>query len=101
MALQRKLLIGLKLKLRYDKMNKVACQFVKEGLRLSDKKNKLPIEHFNIGEFNRGQSSKLIKGLITEDKTAFIQKNGKPIAVVMSYERYERMFEKGIDINDY
>ncbi|MBE5950705.1 MAG: type II toxin-antitoxin system Phd/YefM family antitoxin [Lachnospiraceae bacterium] len=59
------------------------------------------MEHLNIGEFNRGQSSKLIRGLVEEDKTAFIQKNGKPIAVVMSYERYQRMFEQGLDINEF
>ncbi len=68
---------------------------------MSDKRVKTPMEHLNIGEFNRGQSSKLIRGLVEEDKTAFIQKNGKPIAVVMSYERYQRMFEQGLDINDF
>ena len=73
----------------------------KEVLRLSDKRVKTPMEHLNIGEFNRGQSSKLIRGLVEEDKTAFIQKNGKPIAVVMSYERYQRMFEQGLDINEF
>lgn len=59
------------------------------------------MEHLNIAEFNRGQSSKIIRGLVEEDKTAFIQKNGKPIAVVMSYERYQRMYEKGVDINEF
>ena len=59
------------------------------------------MEHYNIGEFNRGQSSKIIRGLVDKDNTAFIQKNGKPIAVVISYERYERLFQKGIDINEY
>ncbi len=68
---------------------------------MSEKKQKSPTEHLNIGEFNRGQSSKIIRGLVEEDKTAFILKNGKPIAVVLSYERYQRMFEKGIDINDF
>lgn len=68
---------------------------------MNDKKVKTPMEHLNIGEFNRGQSSKLIRGLVEEDKTAFIQKNGKPIAVVMSYERYQRMFEQGLDINEF
>lgn len=57
--------------------------------------------HFNIGEFNRGQSSKLIRELVDSDNTAYIQKNGKPIAVIMSYERYQRLYEQGIDINDY
>ena len=68
---------------------------------MSENKSKSVMEHLNIAEFNRGQSSKLIRGLAEEDKTAFIQKNGKPIAGVMSYERYQRMFEKGIDINEY
>lgn len=68
---------------------------------MSDKRVKTPMEHLNIGEFNRGQSSKLIRGLVEADKTAFIQKNGKPIAVVMSYERYQRMFEQGLDINEF
>jgi prevent-host-death family protein len=66
---------------------------------VSENKNKTVMEHLNIAEFNRGQSSKIIRGLVEEDKTAFIQKNGKPIAVVMSYERYQRMYEKGVDIN--
>ena len=59
------------------------------------------MEHLNIGEFNRGQASKIIRNLVENDKTAFIQKNGKPIAVVLSYERYQRIFERGIDINDF
>ena len=59
------------------------------------------MEHFNIGEFNRGQSSKLIRDLVDKDNTAYIQKNGKPIAVVMSYERFQRLYEQGIDINEY
>ena len=64
-------------------------------------KPKVPMEHLNIAEFNRGQSSKLIRGLVADDKTAFIQKNGKPIAVVMSNARYERLLKEGIDINEY
>lgn len=64
-------------------------------------KAKTLMEHFNIGEFNRGQSSKLIRDLVSKDNTAYIQKNGKPIAVVMSYERFQRLYEQGIDINEY
>lgn len=64
------------------------------------KKSLVPMEHFNIGEFNRGQSSKIIRKLVEEDKTAFVQKNGKPIAVIISNERYERLLAKGVDIND-
>ena len=68
---------------------------------MSEKKMITPMEHLNIGEFNRGQSSKLIRGLAEKDSTAFILKNGKPIAVLLSYERYERLLQEGIDINNY
>ena len=64
-------------------------------------KAKLPMEHLNIGEFNRGQSSKLIRNLAENDQTVIIQKNGEPIAVMISYERYERLLNLGIDINEY
>ena len=66
-----------------------------------ENKVKVPMEHYNIGEFNRGQSSKIIRGLSETDKTAFILKNGKPIAVVLTYERYERLLAAGIDVNEY
>ena len=75
--------------------------FCKEDGRLDEKKVITPMEHLNIGEFNRGQSSKLIRGLAEKDSTAFILKNGKPIAVLLSYERYERLLQEGIDINNY
>ena len=55
------------------------------------------MEHLNIGEFNRGQSSKLIRNLVEKDNAGFVQKNGKPIAVIISYERYERLLKAGID----
>ena len=64
-------------------------------------KLKVPIGHLNIAEFNRGQSSKIIKELIAEDKVAFIQKHGKPMAVIISNDRYERLLKDGIDVNDY
>ena len=66
-----------------------------------NKKSKEPMQHFNIGEFNRGQSSKLLRELAENDKTAYILKNGKPLAVVISNARYERLMEAGIDIRDY
>ena len=66
-----------------------------------ERKGKTPMEHFNIGEFNRGQSSKLIRSLSEEDKAAFILKNGKPLAVVISYKRYERMLAANVDVLDF
>jgi len=59
------------------------------------------MEHHNMAEFLRGQSSKILTRLSQEDKTAFIQKNGKPIVIVISNDRYERMLKEGVDINDY
>lgn len=69
---------------------------------MSDKeKPKTPMEHLNIAEFNRGQSSKLIRKLVAEDKAAFIHRHGKPMAIVISNDRYERLLAGGIDINEY
>ena len=62
---------------------------------------KKPMEHHNMAEFLRGQSSIILRRLSEEDKTSFIHKNGKPLVVVMSNERYERMLKEGIDINEY
>ncbi len=59
------------------------------------------MEHINIAEFNRGQSSKILREISEDDKMAFIQKNGKPLAVVMSYDRYQRLYEKGVDITEF
>ena len=60
-----------------------------------------PMEHHNIGDFLKGQSSKILTAISDGDKTAFVLKNGKPIVVVMSNERYTRLLKAGIDINDY
>jgi hypothetical protein len=74
---------------------------VKEGLKVPDKKPIEPMEHHNIGDFLKGQSSKILTAIADGDKTAFVLKNGKPIVVVMSNERYARLLKAGIDINDY
>lgn len=66
-----------------------------------EKNQKTLMEHINIAEFNRGQSSKILREISEDDKTAFIQKNGKPLAVVMSYDRYQRLYEKGVDITEF
>lgn len=73
----------------------------KEDIALPDKKPIEPMEHHNIGDFLKGQSSKILTSIADADKTAFVLKNGKPIVVVMSNERYGRLLKAGIDINDY
>ena len=52
-------------------------------------------------DFLKGQSSKIITNLSNEDNTAFVLKNGKPLAVIISNERYERLLEAGIDITEF
>lgn len=64
-------------------------------------KAKVPMGHHNMADFLRGQASKIFTSLSKEDKTAFVLKNGRPIAVLMSNERYERLLKAGIDINEY
>ncbi len=44
-----------------------------------DKLQKQPMDFYNMSDFLRGQSSKLITKLSDEDRTAFVLKNGKPI----------------------
>ena len=68
---------------------------------MSDKKSLVPMEHHNIGDFLKGQSSKILTSISDEDKTAFVLKNDKPLVVVISNERYSRLLKAGIDINDY
>ena len=44
---------------------------------------------------------KNIKEYIEEDKAGFVLKHGKPMVVIISNERYERLLKEGIDINEY
>ncbi|MEK4699769.1 hypothetical protein MKX47_09225 [Solibacillus sp. FSL R7-0668] len=66
-----------------------------------DKTQKQPMEFYNMSDFLKEQSSKLITRLSDEDKAAFVLKNGKPIAILISNERYERLLKAGIDITEY
>lgn len=65
------------------------------------KKSITPMEHYNMSDFLRGKASKIITTISAEDKTGFVLKNGKPLAVLISNERYERILKAGIDINEY
>lgn len=65
------------------------------------KKSITPMEYYNMSDFLRGQSSKIITTISTEDKAGFVLKNGKPMAVIISHEKYKRLLQAGIDINKY
>jgi len=67
----------------------------------NNKKIKTPMEHYNMSNFLRGQASKIITSISEEDTNAFVLKNGKPMVVVISNDRYERLLKAGIDINDF
>lgn len=67
----------------------------------SNKVKKVPMEHYNMSDFLKGQSSKIITAISCEDKAGFVLKNGKPLAVVISNDRYERLLKAGIDITEY
>lgn len=60
----------------------------------------VPMEHYNITELLRGKSSQIVTKIANEDKSTFILKNGKPMAVIISHDKYLRLLESGIDIND-
>lgn len=68
---------------------------------IDDKMKKQPMDFYNMSDLLRGQSSRLITRLSNEDRTAFVLKNGKPLAMLMSNERYERLLKAGIDITEY
>lgn len=63
--------------------------------------NKMTMDFYNMSDFLKGQSSKIITKVSENDEAAFILKNGKPKAIVMSKERYDRLIKAGIDILDY
>lgn len=62
---------------------------------------KTTMDFYNMSDFLRGQASKIITKLSEEDEAAFVLKNGRPMAVLMSINRYERLMKAGIDITDY
>lgn len=69
---------------------------------MSEKKRSItPMEHYNMSDFLRGQASKIITSVSEEDKAGFVLKHGKPMVVIISNERYERLLKEGIDINEY
>lgn len=70
---------------------------------MSNKKNrsKSPIELRNMSEFLKGQASKIFTDISDNDTTAVVLKNGKPKVVIISYEKYDRLFKNGFDLNEH
>ena len=68
---------------------------------MKDKGSKATMDFYNMSDFLKGQSSKIITKLSENDEAAFILKDGKPKAILISKERYERLVQAGINILDY
>ena len=72
------------------------------GCLMSDNNNdiKKPIEYHNMSEFLKGQSSKILTNISDSDTTVLVLKNGKLNVVVILYEKYRKLLENGVDINE-
>lgn len=57
--------------------------------------------HINIGDLGRGQASKLLKQVADRDEVAYVHRYGKPLVVVMSNERYERLVNDGVNPSEH
>ena len=64
------------------------------------KKSIKPMEHYNMSDFLRGHASQIITKVSEEDTTGYELKHGKPMVIIISNERYERLLKAGIDINE-
>ena len=65
------------------------------------KKSITPMEHYNMSDFYVDRRRRSITSISEDDTAGFVLKNGKPLAVIMSNDRYERLLKAGIDINEY
>ncbi len=68
---------------------------------MESRKSITPMEHYNMSDFLKGQSSKIMTTISEKDHSGYVLKHGKPIVVIISNDRYERLLKKGIDINEY
>lgn len=54
--------------------------------------------HHQMTEFLRGQASKIFDDVAKNDEVVLVNKNSKPQNIIISYDRYCRLKEKGADI---
>lgn len=69
---------------------------MKEGLKVPDKKPIEPMEHHNIGDFLKGQSSKILTAIANKKKTAFVLKNGKASILWLSSNATQGRLKPGL-----
>jgi len=57
------------------------------------KGGEIPVYH-SVTEFLKGQASRIFKEVNEQDKVVIVNKQNKPQAVIISYDRYKRLKEK-------
>lgn len=56
-------------------------------------------EYRTVSELARGGTPGVIKAVVEEDKTVILTKQGKPQAVIISFDKYNALkYDKGMDI---
>lgn len=55
-------------------------------------------EYEGITSFQKGQASKLFKKVVDKDQVLIVNKQNKPQTVIISYDRYLRLKNQGIDL---
>lgn len=63
-----------------------------------DNKKKILPDYESVTPFLKGQASKIFKDVADKDKVLIVQKQNKPQIVIISYERYKKLVDKGADI---
>lgn len=66
-----------------------------------ERKSIKPLEHYNMSDFLKGQASKIFTKVSEEDTVGYVLKHGKPMVIMISNERYERLLKAGIDVNEF
>lgn len=62
-----------------------------------NKKHSVPDYHA-VTEFLKGQASRIFEDVAKEDKVVIVNKHNKPQTVIISYERYKKLIEEGIEL---
>lgn len=65
---------------------------------MASKKNNTTPEYEGITAFQKGQASKLFKKVVEEDQILIVNKQNKPQTVIISYDRYLRLKNSGVEL---
>lgn len=65
---------------------------------MASKKDNTTPEYEGITAFQKGQASKLFKKVVEEDQILIVNKQNKPQTVIISYDRYLRLKNSGVEL---